>query len=457
MEEQAVQTAWEEGSLGELLRPEGFACPCGKVHKTALRFADIGRGVLSRLPERVRQLGGRTVQMYCDGNTYHAAGARAEALLSKAGIACHTYCFPEARVTAEAAPVGQAAMHFAHAADVIIGVGGGTINDICKILAGLTGRPYLIVGTAPSMDGFASDTSSMVVDGLKSSLPTAGARAILGDTDILAAAPGELLAAGLGDMLAKYISLAEWRISAEVNGEYFCPHVANLVRRSLDKCAAAAEGLSRRDPDAVGCVMEGLVLSGLAMGFAGVTRPASGMEHYFSHIWDMRALAFDRPEHLHGEQVGVATLLCLQIYEKLCTIRPDQEAALAAVQAFRWEDWCSRLRAFLGGGAEAMIALEAREGKYDKAAHARRLEVILQKWPRILEILQELPRAEKLQALLQVVGGKTTPAELGLTAAEVAETFRMTKDIRDKYVGSRLLWDLGLLEQFARDLAAENA
>ena len=189
-------------------------------------------------------------------------------------------------------------MHFAHAADVIVGVGGGTINDICKILAGLTGRPYLIVGTAPSMDGFASDTSSMVVDGLKSSLPTAGARAILGDTDILAAAPGELLAAGLGDMLAKYISLAEWRISAEVNGEYFCPHVANLVRRSLDKCAAAAEGLSRRDPDAVGCVMEGLVLSGLAMGFAGVTRPASGMEHYFSHIWDMRALAFDRPEHL---------------------------------------------------------------------------------------------------------------------------------------------------------------
>ena len=334
MKEQAMQTAWEERSIEDLLRPEGFACACGKVHKTALRFADIGRGVLLYLPERVRQLGGGAVQLYCDRNTYRAAGARAEALLAQAGIACHTYCFPEARVTAEAAPVGQAAMHFSHEAAVIVGVGGGTINDICKILAGLTGRPYLIVGTAPSMDGLASDTSSMVVDGLKSSLPTAGARAILGDTDILAAAPGELLAAGLGDMLAKYISLAEWRISAEINGEYYCPHVANLVRRSLDKCAAAAEGLSRRDPDAVGCVMEGLVLSGLAMGFAGVTRPASGMEHYFSHIWDMRALAFGRPEHLHGEQVGVATLLCLRVYEKLCTIRPDREAALAAVQAF---------------------------------------------------------------------------------------------------------------------------
>ena len=104
-----------------------------------------------------------------------------------------------------------------------------------------------------------------------------------------------------------------------------------------------------------------------------------------------------------------------------------------------------------------MIALEAREGKYDKTAHARRLEVILQKWPRILEILRKLPRAEKVQDLLQTVGGKTTPAELGLSAAEVAETFRMTKDIRDKYVGSRLLWDLGLLDEFARDLAAENA
>lgn len=93
-------------------------------------------------------------------------------------------------------------------------------------------------------------------------------------------------------MLAKYISICEWRLSHEINGEYYCPQVAQLVRNSLQTCVAHADGLAARDPEAVQHVMEGLVLSGLAMGFAGVTRPASGMEHYFSHLWDMRALEF---------------------------------------------------------------------------------------------------------------------------------------------------------------------
>ena len=191
-------TAIETLSLQELLCEEGFACECGKVHKTDLKYIDIGRGVISKLPERVRQLGGTHVQLYADGNTWRAAGEQAAALLEQAGIPCEVYCFPQKRVYADAAPVGQAAMHFTHACDLIVGVGTGTVNDICKIMAGLTGRPYIIVGTAPSMDGFASDTSSMVSDGLKISLPSANAKVIIGDTDILAAAPMEMIGAGLG-------------------------------------------------------------------------------------------------------------------------------------------------------------------------------------------------------------------------------------------------------------------
>lgn len=97
-------------SLKELLRPEGFSCACGKVHRAVLKYADIGSGALKKLPERVRQLGGTRVQMYCDHNTRVAAGKQAEVLLMQAGIDCNCYCFPQKRVYADAAPVGQAVM-----------------------------------------------------------------------------------------------------------------------------------------------------------------------------------------------------------------------------------------------------------------------------------------------------------------------------------------------------------
>ena len=446
-------TAIETLSLQELLREEGFACECGKVHKTNLKYIDIGRGVINKLPERVRQLGGTHVQLYADGNTWRAAGEQAAALLEQAGIPCEVYCFPQKRVYADAAPVGQAAMHFTHACDLIVGVGTGTVNDICKIMAGLTGRPYIIVGTAPSMDGFASDTSSMVSDGLKISLPSANAKAIIGDTDILAAAPMEMIGAGLGDILAKYISICEWRISHEINDEYFCLHVAQLVRNSLKKCADNVQGMAERDPDAIASVMEGLVLSGLAMAFAGVTRPASGMEHYFSHLWDMRALEFGWEEHLHGVQVGIGTVQALRVYEELLKVQPDRQKALDAAAAFDIEAWEAHMRTFLGGSADGIIALERREGKFDKQKHAVRLEVILHKWDAICEIIrEELPSYDTVVDMLQKLGAKTKPKEIGVDMATAKETFVSTKDIRDKYIGSRLLWDLGILDEFAEKL-----
>ena len=54
-------------------------------------------------------------------------------------------------------------MAFDSGCDFIIGVGSGTINDIGKLLANITGLNYAIVCTAPSMDGFASINSSMIV------------------------------------------------------------------------------------------------------------------------------------------------------------------------------------------------------------------------------------------------------------------------------------------------------
>ena len=101
----------------------------------------------------------------------------------------------------------------------------------------------------------------------------------------------------------------------------------------------------------------------------------------------------------------------------------------------------------MGSAAEAMIAGERREGKYDREKHAARLEIILARWDEILAILETLPAQEDVRALLRAAGAPTTPEALGV--GDVGTAFLMTKDIRDKYIVSRLLWDLGELDEAA--------
>lgn len=358
--------------------------------------------------------------------------------------------FPQMHLEPDEQAVGAAAMHFDVRCDVILGVGSGVINDICKILSNLTRTPYLIAATAPSMDGYASATSSMARDGLKISLNSTCPLVIIADLNVLCGAPMRMLQSGLGDMVAKYISICEWRIANLLVDEPFCPVIAQMVRDAVSKCIQNAKGLAARDPDAVAAVMEGLVVTGLAMSYAGLSRPASGMEHYFSHIWDMRGPEFGTATSTHGIQCGIGTLLSIAVYDQIRQITPDGEKALAFVSRFDTEAWNEKLSRFLGNGAAAMIAGEKKEGKYDVQKHAPRLERIIRLWPQILAIIrQEIPDYKAVLDALLAVGAPTQPEEIGLTKDEVRTAFLMTKDIRDKYIASRILWDLGCLDDVA--------
>lgn len=421
-----------------------FDCACGKTHRAGPDDVIVGKGVIARLPELAARYGAKKIFLLADENTYAAAGKRVEEILRGAGIAVSRYLFGKEPVKPDERAVGAAVLHFDASCDRIIGVGSGVINDIGKLLAKTAKRPYLIVGTAPSMDGYASASSSMERDGLKVSVPSVCPNVILGDTDVLKKAPMRMLWAGLGDMIAKYVSIAEWRISHLINGEYYCETVASLVRAARDLCVRHADGLLRRDEEAVGAVFEGLVIGGLAMNYAGVSRPASGVEHYISHIWDMRGLEFGTPVDFHGIQCAIGTLLAARVYEKLKEITPDRAAACAHAEAFDYGKWSETLRALLGRGAEAMIALEEKEQKYDVAAHHARLDGILGKWDAILRVIdEEIPASAEIEALLDRIGAPKSPAEIG-TEAHLSTVFAATKDIRDKYVLSRLLWDLGV-------------
>ena len=168
-------------------------CTCGKEHDIAIDDVVIGKGVLAHLPEFVAKYNAQKPFILADRNTYKAAGERVVQQLNRCGIAHCAYIFQSENLEPDEQAVGSAVMHFDSSCDLIIGVGSGVINDIGKILSNVTGRRYIIVGTAPSMDGYASATSSMSRDGLKVSLPSRCADVIIGDTDILKNAPAHML------------------------------------------------------------------------------------------------------------------------------------------------------------------------------------------------------------------------------------------------------------------------
>lgn len=433
--------------MKQLAALNGKTCSCGKVHSFTGKIL-CGSGVLRQLPDCVAEFDAKRVFLLSDKNTYACAGKEVCKLLRKAGFQVVDFCLDADAPEPDEYSSGAALMHYDSACDLVVAVGSGVINDIGKLISATAKAPYIIVATAPSMDGYASATSSMTRSGLKISLNTKSADVIIGDTDILKDAPLHMLKSGLGDMLAKYVSICEWRIAHLITGEYYCEEIAGLIRGAVKQCVDNATALLKREPGAVQAVFEGLIIGGVAMHYAGLSRPASGVEHYISHILDMRSVAFSTPVDLHGIQCAVGTLESVRLYEKLIKLTPNREKATAYAAAFDYTAWAKQLEAFLGKGAKAMIALEEKEKKYDITAHGKRLNTITENWQKILEIIkEELPTAATLEQLLRQMDMPCALEDLGVSSEHRPTIFKATKDIRDKYVLSRLAWDLGVLKE----------
>ena len=299
-------------------------------------------------------IGAAKPMVICGPNGYEAAGRQVCKLLENSKVDYSLLVMPqwgEERIMPDERAVGGVALGFDRSCDVILGVGSGVINDVCKVMGTLTGMPAVIVGTAPSMDGYASACAAMEVGGIKLTLQEKSPAAIICDTQIMAQAPIRMLWAGLGDMFAKSTALCEWKIAHIATDEYYCDEISALVDKSFSKVMQVAGGVSARRMESINSITEGLVLSGLCMTFAGVSHPASGLEHYFSHCWEMMSSARGRCCDLHGIQVGVGTLLTLRIFEKLKTVHPTLERAAAAADAFQNQEWEKRLRRVSPGGA----------------------------------------------------------------------------------------------------------
>lgn len=442
-------------SIPELLDEKGFDCACGRHHSTPLKLYDVRRGAIEGLPAVLRTLGMSHPFVLCDRNTKKAAWAPCQQALEQAGIPYQLYVFEQSPEPDEQA-CGSLLMAFDPACDGVLAVGSGVLNDLGKVLAHATGRPQAVVATAPSMDGYASDSSSLIRGGVKVTLYNACPGAVIADTDILCNAPERMLQAGLGDMLAKYISVLEWRMSELVNGEYYCENIASLMRHALERIVENAPRLLSREPEAVESIFEGLTLSGIAMSFAKVSRPASGLEHYFSHLWEMMALMRHKPQQLHGIQVGVGSLITLRVWQRLAELQPDRERALKARAEFDQEAWEAMIRRIFGSIAPAILSAAEREGRNDAERHRQRVEIICSHWQEILDMArEELPSYQAIYRLMSDLHMPLTPEDIGFSHQDMVDAFLGSREIRDKYLSSSLIWDLGLMYDQAEHWLAD--
>ena len=197
-----------------------------------------------------------------------------------------------------------------------IALGSGTIGDSVRFLAYRLNKPFVNVCTAPSMDGAASCHSPLIHENFKVTYQAAAPYAIYFDLNIMANAPQKMIAAGYADVVGKYVAAVDWKIGHWATGEDYCPEIQALTLRAVKKCEESCEGLASRDPLAIKTLAEALLLSSMAMQLNITSRPASGMEHLVSHAWENLSIKRGEPVSLHGDKVGIGTLIACDVFHE---------------------------------------------------------------------------------------------------------------------------------------------
>ena len=408
--------------INELL--QGVNCECGKKHTCNIKYVYIEKNAAARLQEICAQY--QNILLVADENTFAAAGQSTIDNLQGKNI--EKVIFPgdqvlvpnEAAIAAVEEVLGQS--------ELIIAIGSGVIQDLCKYVSFDKKVPYIDVATAPSMDGYASDGAAMILGGMKETCKVGLPLAIIADTAVLAGAPMEMLKAGYGDVVGKFSALNDWKLSRLLNDEYYCQYIYDLTYQQIQQTLALADGILKRNEESVKTLMEALVVIGILMSFAGSSRPASGSEHHLSHFFEITGIVDGTPYLSHGIDVAYSTVITAQIREKILA-NPFPK------QIFREEkqQYEQNVRKIYKEVADGCMALQQKVGNYAKDRSAD----FLAKEAQIREILAEMPTADEVKEML-------ARAELDISEfyelygeEKIKNAILYAKELKDRYT---VLW-----------------
>lgn len=374
-------------------------CSCGKKHDIITKAAVIEPDCLMDIEQYLEQYGisGKRMALY-DEHTYAATADRhpkADQVIILNPEGLHA----DEKSTAEVLAEMEADV------EIILAVGSGTICDIARFCAFEKGISFVACATGASVDGFCSNVAAMTWYGYKKTWPAVPPVLVIADINIIRQAPAELIKSGVGDIFAKYIALADWKISRELTGEYFCERIYNLMWKAVDTVAKGVETIISGNPEAFADVTYALVMSGIAMQMMGNSRPASGAEHHISHMTEMGATSLDvQFSALHGEKTGVGTLVASEEYKRL-----------AALENISFKDYApmaaEEIEKYYGAALKDAIVEENKEDCLENITK----EMLKEKWPKICELVKEIPDRSEIYAKLELLDAKRTLCSIGLS------------------------------------------
>ena len=311
--------------------------------------------------------------------------------------------------------------------EVIVAFGAGTIMDFGRYPAYKLGIPFVAIPTLASSDGFTANFCSAILNGQKKSTPMCAPILVVADLDIIKGAPARLVASGINDILAKYVSLTDWRIAHLVAGEYFCPTVAELAEHALKLMREAADKYAATGVADHEAMTMAQMESGLTMQLLNHSRAASGAEHLMAHLVELHPPRFEKAEGIHGECVGVGTFECIKVYHELAKKTPKAKPFQPLTEEWVREKFGERLMPGI-----------MKENENDVLATFPSQNIV-DHWDEIRELIAQIPPVEEMEKLYSDCHCKYRPEDIGIDPSLADEMLEISAAIRNRLTLIRML------------------
>jgi len=443
----------------KLILPQ-IQCDCGLQHTYPDLDIYIGQDLLALIPEYVRRRNlGRKALIVTDNVVYDPAAVKVIAFLERAGFSVDL-CLLERDgiLVPNETALGEIMLSLKHDTDFLIAVGSGSITDLTRYAAHVSHRPFVVVGTAPSMDGYTSVVSPLTYGNLKTHKAAGFPKIIVCDLNIMQTAPYIMFLSGFGDVIGKFMAKADWLLGNLINQEPICPVCLEIVTSAVNRCLENIKEIKQRTITGTRALIEGLILTGLTILSIGKTRAVASNEHNMAHYWEMMKLLAGETAPRHGLGVGVATVYCLKFYELFFAIDPGNLDLQKAKKANLSEE--ERTRVIIEKYGEKIGAAVAKDTKEDCLSieeHERRFHALITNHALIKEKLAFLPTAEQMLQIYQDLGFPWPASAIGVDEQLLLNSLLYAKEYRTRYTVFKSANELGILSELVQQTLHELA
>jgi len=417
------------------------------------KLIEIGSGAIQKTgPVFKKCFNNAPAIIIADSNTYKAAGKLVENSLKSGDIDLQkTFIMTDPDLYAEIKYIDQLVKLLSETNAIAIAVGSGTINDLTKLASYRCGRQYMSIATAGSVDGYTAFGASITERSFKQTFFCPAPMAVIADLDVIADAPLEMNAWGYADLLAKIPAGADWIIADAIGVEPIDKISWTLVQGPLRKLVSDPTGVKHKNHQALCFLMEGLIMSGLAMQQAQSSRPASGAEHQFSHLWDNQHHKHNGQTPSHGFKVAIGSLASLALYETLFDLWGDSTKIMLKDVHSYWKNFSDiekEIHHKFPDPVEAMLVIEQSREKYiDFTDLEKRLIRVAEIWPELKGMLeQQLMGYLEFKTMLQQVDAPISPMNIGIELGRLKESYGLAQLIRKRYTILDFVKELGIFE-----------